>query len=121
MYLLLFLLSILPWFLGYFLTKGLIADRATLSSRLIIISPPKWVYFLCGAPKSPNYPAGSMTSRSFRLQVIGFVFSIYLFCTYILQGENLVLLIGLFFIIVLPYAITSVMERHYKTEVPLSS
>lgn len=49
----------------------------------ILISPPRLLYFVCGLPKSPDYPKGIMSAWAFSAQLMGLFFvihvSLYLF------------------------------------------
>ncbi len=45
------LLAIFLWFGGYFMTARFMSTTGFTSDNLEkIISPPKWLYYLCGAP-----------------------------------------------------------------------
>lgn len=53
-----------------------------------LIYPPRLFYFLCGLPKSPDYPEGVMTAWAFSTQLIGFGFCVYA-SLYLFQKQNL--------------------------------
>ncbi len=58
------LLSILFWIVGYFQTKF------PFESSLIKV--PKFLFYICGAPKTKEFPNSVMTSRGFAFQIVSF-------------------------------------------------
>ena len=71
------LLAIILWLGGYFMTAQKMAKTGLLSDELEkIIIPPKWLYFVCGAPVSANYPRGAMRVAAFGVQIEGFALAV---------------------------------------------
>ena len=65
----LLILGIVIWTLGYLASKDIITIKETdpYWGRFIIV--PRWLYYICGAPKSPSHPAGSIMARILAAQL----------------------------------------------------
>ena len=109
-----FAVSLTLWFSGYFSMKGLIKENTTLAKPIKLIFPPKWLYYLCGAPRSTKYPVGMMTLNAFRAQIAGIIFAVYT-CSLILIPSKNLFLYGLYASAILPYLIAYLVDKLYKT------
>jgi hypothetical protein len=108
------ILAILFWFGGYFLTARFMSTTGATSDDLEkIIAPPKWLYYLCGAPVSKKYPTGTMRVVAFQSQMAGIsfgLFSVWSLLSKPSYGENLV---GFAFGVLFPFVITAYISKHY--------
>jgi hypothetical protein len=112
----LFLAALILWLAGYFSTKGLVFNKSITSpGQTKLIVPPRWMYYLCGAPKSTKYAVGTMTSVAFRAQMAGVILGIYT-CIILWKPSQSLFLIGLGTSVALPYMITFFVERYYKVK-----
>ena len=72
------LFSAILWIAGFLSMKGIITLNAdSIFEMNKVVVPPKWLYYLCGAPRSEGYPPNSITIGAFRVQMIGIAFSIF--------------------------------------------
>lgn len=68
----LLIVALMLWVVGYQYGRNPTANKELASSGLDkIILAPKWLFYLCGAPKLVEYPRGSLTIFSIRSQVMG--------------------------------------------------
>ena len=110
----LFLVALILWVAGYFSTIGLIINKnVTSSGQTKIIFPPKWLYYLCGAPKPTKYSIGTMTSVAFRAQIAGVILGIHT-CIILWKPSQSLFFLGLGVSVALPYLITFFVERYYE-------
>jgi hypothetical protein len=107
-----FLVAFILWLNGYLLTTGSIIKQGLVTKRAKVVSTPKWLYYLCGAPKSNRYPIGAMTTTAFRSQIAGIILAI---CTLMIlwKPSQNSLLLGLGLSAVLPYVITYYVDKYY--------
>ena len=79
MSLVIIILGIFLWFMGYYYTTHKMSntDQIRFESEKIIVSPPTWLYYLCGAPMSNKYPKGTMRVLALRVQFFGLAIVIY--------------------------------------------
>jgi hypothetical protein len=89
------ILAVFLYFGGYLLTARFMSTTGLPSDPLhIIISPPKWLYYLCGAPASKEYPKGTMRVGAFRAQIVGISLGIFLVLSYILKTPTSINVVG---------------------------
>ena len=79
-----------------------------------IVTPPKWLYYLCGAPKPKGYPPGTMRVVAFRAQILGVILMVYLIYSKIWETTQLENLIALSFGLLLALVMTSYVARNYQ-------
>jgi hypothetical protein len=106
--------SILLWLSGFLSFKGLIPLRTdSLFEMSRVIVPPKWLFYLCGAPKSKDYPPNSITVGAFRAQITGIVFGIFsVFISWRTTQNGI--LIGLSLSILIPILLTLWLSKSQK-------
>lgn len=63
------LFAIIIWLSGYFQTK--------YPFEKSVVSVPKWLFLLCGAPKTKKLPQNIMSSRGLGFQITGVLMFIY--------------------------------------------
>lgn len=108
------ILAILLWLGGYFMTARIMANTGVLSDDLEkIISPPKWLYYLCGAPVSNKYPRGTMRVAAFSVQIGGIALGIYVIWFNILKPSAIENAFGFGLSACLPFIITHYVSKHY--------
>jgi len=78
-----------------------------------VISPPKWLYFLCGAPASKVYPKGTMRVVEFQAQILGIFLGLYLVWYVISRPTTYVNVVGLGLCVLISYMITAYVSKHY--------
>ena len=111
------ILAILFWLGGYFMTARKMSDAGVLSDELEkIIVPPKWLYYLCGAPHSRDYPRGTMRVAAFRAQILGIVWMIYLIYSRIWKMSQMENLMGLALGLVIALLIVSYISIKYDVK-----
>jgi hypothetical protein len=59
----LLILGIVIWILGYLAARDIITIKEMDPYWRRFITVPRWLYYLCGAPKSPSHPTGSIMAR----------------------------------------------------------
>ena len=110
----LFSVAALLWFAGYLSVKGIIPHKKVPMSELDkIVIPPKWLYYLCGAPKSDKYHPGAITVGALRAQIAGIAFGIFTIWLNIWPTRTN-LLIGLGLCVLTPYLITLWISKNRK-------
>ena len=108
------LLSILLWLGGYLMTAYKMSNTGLLSEELEkIIAPPKWLYYLCGAPRPHDYPRGTMRVSAFRVQILGIISMIYVIYSKIWKTSEMEDLIGLAFGMIVAFMLTSYVSKKY--------
>jgi hypothetical protein len=114
MFLFLLILAISLWLVGYFITARAMSNRGILSDDLEkIIAPPRWLYYICGAPGNKEYPRGIMRVVAFRTQITGITLMVFLFCSSIWKFSGIEYLIGLALVPLVSYALTSYISKKY--------
>jgi hypothetical protein len=73
----LLILGIVGWIFGYLAARGVFTIKETdpYWGRFIIV--PRWLYYICGAPKSSSHPEGSIMARILGGQLSSIVIAIY--------------------------------------------
>ena len=82
----------------------------------IIISPPKWIYFLCGSPTSNMYPKGTMRVVAFSGQILGIALGIYVVWCTLVKPSVIEKEIGFALSTVVTILITYYASKHYVTK-----
>lgn len=111
------ILAIFLWLSGYFMTTRIMSNTGVLSDNLEkIISPPRWLYYLCGAPASKEYPKGTMRVAAFISQIGGISLGIYIIWFYVVKPSAIENAVGFAFSAFLPFIITSYVSRYYGSK-----
>ena len=102
------------WLSGYFITARTMSNRGLLSEDLEkIIAPPKWLYYLCGAPRNKEYPQGTMRVVAFRTQIMGIALMIFSLCSFIGNFSGIDYLAGLMLTILVTHAMLVYVAKKY--------
>ncbi len=108
------ILAISFWLGGYLITARTMSNRGLLSEDLEkIIAPPRWLYFLCGAPRNKEYPQGTMRVVAFRTQIIGIALMIFLACFYLWRFSRIEFFVGLGLVILVSYILPAYIAKKY--------
>ncbi|GEM_PF-5561810 len=108
------ILAIFFWLGGYFITARTMSNRGLLSEDLEkIIAPPKWLYYLCGAPSNKEYPQGTMRVVALRTQIMGIVLMIFSLCHYIWKFSGMEFLVGLGLVILVSFTLPAYIAKKY--------
>ena len=109
------ILAISFWLGGYFITARTMSNRGVLSENLEkIIDPPKWLYYMCGAPSNKEYPRGTMRVVALQTQIAGITLMIFLLCSYIWNFSGTEYLVGFGIAILAPYPLTAYIAKKYS-------
>lgn len=109
-----FLVAILLWIGGYFMTsRGISTTNTTLDDLEEIISPPKWLYYLCGAPKSKKYPIGTMRVIAFQSQMGGISLGLFLVLSFLSKPSTLANVVGFALSVLFAQLLVSYVSKHY--------
>lgn len=96
------------------MTARTMSNTGMLSDELEkIIAPPKWLYYLCGAPRSKDYPQGTMRVAAFRAQISGITLMIYIIYSNMRKTSAMEDLISLAIGVVIAFMATSYISRNY--------
>jgi hypothetical protein len=107
-------LTIFLWFGGYLMTARFMSTTGVSGDDLEkIIIPPRWLYFICGAPVSNKYPRSTMRVAAFRTQMQGIFFGIYLLLYVILKPPFLESGFGFLLFAVIPLLVTPYISKRY--------
>jgi hypothetical protein len=102
------------WFGGYLMTARFISTTGVNSDNdEKIITPPKWLYYICGAPVSKKYPKGAMRVYAFHSQIFGIFLGLYLIWYVISRPPTSVNVIGLGLSTLTSYLVTAYVSKHY--------
>ncbi len=102
------------WFAGYIMTTRGMSNTGMFSDDLEkIISPPTWLYYLCGVPVSKEYPKGTMRVAAFRSQMGGVCLALYFVWYLISRPPTLVNVAAFGFSVLLTFMTTFYVAKHY--------
>ena len=108
------ILAIFFWVGGYFITTYKMSNTGMFSKEMEkIIAPPKWLYYLCGAPHPKDYPRGTMRVATFRGQMAGILWMIYIIYSRIWKTSAMENLIGFALGLVIAFMLTSYVSKNY--------
>lgn len=110
---LLFVGGLILWFSGYNYTKNSGKDQSNLPKPKKFVSPPKWLYYLCGAPVSAKYPGGVLPSNAFRVQVMGIMVGIYAGVLMLVPSKDLIYY-GLGVTVLISYMTSYMVEKFFE-------
>ena len=79
-----------------------------------IVAPPKWLFYVCGAPLSKEYPRGTMRVGAFRAQILGIIWMIYIIYSRIWKTSEMENIISLTLGCVIAFMITSYVSKNYR-------
>ena len=108
----------ISWFGGYLSVTGVISSSTNpRGDREKVISPPRLLFYFCGAPKSNKYPEGAMGESAFRAQMMGIGLGIFTIVINIWQLSKPEFIIGFGLSAVLPLLIWAYVSRYYVIRV----
>lgn len=96
-------IAIVFWVSGYLVAKGITSINEKSPYWIKPLKVPKWLYYLCGAPKSKSLSNSSIIARAFAFQVMGISIGIFAVIDGIWQLSYTHFAIGLFICAALPY------------------
>ena len=108
------ILSIFLWLGGYLITAHLPNTGVSSNELDAIIAPPRWLYYLCGAPFSKEYPRGAMRVGAFRVQILGAILMIYTIYSRIWKTSEMENIIGFTLSCVIAFMLTSYVSKKYS-------
>lgn len=107
--------AIFLWIGGYLMTARFMSTTGVNSDNdEKIITPPKWLYYVCGAPVSKKYPKGAMRVYAFQAQILGIFLVLYLIWYAISRPPTSVNVIGLGLCMLASYLVTAYVSKHYE-------
>ncbi len=81
-----------------------------------IIAPPKWLYYLCGAPRHKEYPQGTMRVAAFRSQIMAVLLMICIISSRIWEMPEMETLLSFAVGIVVAFMVTAYISKNYKVK-----
>lgn len=111
------IVTLVAWFGGYLSASGVISTRVNSQHQEKIISPPVWLYYICGAPISKKYPRGTMSATAFRAQITGIGLGLFTMAINIWHLSKTELIIGLGLSAVVPLLIWAYVSKNYLIKV----
>jgi hypothetical protein len=106
--------AIFLWVGGYLITALFMSTAGVNSDNdEKIITPPKWLYYACGAPVSPKYPKGEMRTFAFQSQMTGIFMGLYLICSVIIRQPSYINAINFGVFMLISYLVTNYISKHY--------
>jgi hypothetical protein len=110
-------LALFFWFGGYFMAVRFMPIPNLTSEELEqTIHPPKWLYYLCGAPTSKCYPKGTMIFVAFRAQIAGVFMTIFLVWSFITKATTSENIVGFGLSMLFTFLLTSYISKHFAVE-----
>jgi len=108
------ILAISFWLGGYLITARTMSNKGILSDDLEkIIAPPRWLYYLCGAPSNKEYPRGTMRVVALRTQITGIALMIFLLFSYIWKFSSIEYFVGLGLVLLVSYTLPAYISKKY--------
>ena len=108
------ILAIFFWVGGYFMTAWFMSTTGFPSDPLDnIISPPKWLYYLCGAPVSKEYPKGTLRVGAFRGQMAGISLGLFCVWSFISKASTTENIVGFALSMAFTLVLTSYISKRY--------
>jgi len=109
------LIALLLWVGGY---RSIHTTKQNFLFPFIgsFVRPPKWLFYLCGNPKSPLLPYGVMSGKALALQILGILFAGYGIAIdkhWPIQDPNLSAYVGVSICFLLSCIITYVIYKVY--------
>lgn len=98
-------LGIILWVRGY-AYPDLVYKNAYFDFLSVLITPPFFLYILCGQPISKKYPRGVITAWAFSAQLMGWGFFVLGLMTLLLKPNVIGFVVGMIFMEGLVYATT---------------
>lgn len=97
------------------MTARAMSNRGTLSDDLEkIIAPPKWLYYLCGAPSNKEYPRGTMRVAALSVQLSGIALIIFSTFSSVWRLSRWEYIIGFGIAAIVPYALAAYFSKEYS-------
>ena len=104
------------WVGGYLMTARFMLTTGLHGDDLEkIITPPRWLYYVCGAPMSKKYPKGAMRVAAFRSQMVGVFLGLYLIWYVVSRPPTSVNVTGLGLFMLASYLLTAYVSKHYES------
>jgi hypothetical protein len=111
---LLITLAIFMWLGGYIYTTHTMSKTGRVSADLEkIVSPPTWLYYLCGVPVASGYPRGTMRLLAFRAQMHGLLLGLYVAVVNLWKPSKTEFLIGFALSVAIPIILTYYVAKYY--------
>jgi hypothetical protein len=107
-------LAIFLWLGGYMMTARFMSTTGVLgddSEKLI--TPPKWLYYLCGAPVSNGYPKGAMRVAALQSQMGGIFLGIYILWYVITRPTTSINALGFGLCMLVSYLVSTYVSKRY--------
>jgi hypothetical protein len=109
--------AIFLWIAGYITTAGNLLKTGVYSDEEIkIITPPRWVYYVCGAPVSKVHPKGALSVIALRTQMAGVFLGLFVICSEIIRPPLYVIGIGLGVSMLSSYLVTAYVSKRYASK-----
>jgi hypothetical protein len=100
------LVALLGWFGGYHYGRNPHVATADSSSKADdVISAPKWLFYLCGAPVSSRYPKGVLIVSAVRAQIMSILLAMLALVIEFGDPVREIVLLGFGLAVFLPYLI----------------
>jgi hypothetical protein len=80
-----------------------------------------WLYYLCGAPRSNEYPRGTMRVAAFQVQILGILLMFFLVYSRIGKTSEMENVIGFALTTVAAYVITPYVSKKYTVNIQTKS
>lgn len=107
-------LAIFLWFGGYLMTTRFMSTTGVHGDDLEkIITSPKWLFYLCGAPVSQNHPKGAMRLAALRTQLQGIFLGLYVIWYVILKPHTFENAIGFLLFAVIPFILSAYVSKRF--------
>ena len=108
--------AIFLWIAGYITTVGnLVKTGVHSDEERKIITPPRWVFYVCGAPVSKMHPKGALSVIALRTQMAGIFLGLFVICSEIIRPPAYVNEIGLGVCLLISYLVTAYVSRRYPS------
>lgn len=109
--------ALIAWVGGYQFARNPNLDiKDSFLDSNKIISPPKWLFYLCGAPKSQKYPMGNLIMSAVRAQIMGISLGIFAMMVEFFNPSRSMVLLGFGLTVFLPYVITNYFSKQYEAK-----
>lgn len=107
--------AFIMWIAGYKYGKN--PASGTGNSTLItgkIIYPPRWLFLICGGPKSQNYPEGSMILSALHSQIMGISLGVFAISVELWTPTRDEALVRFGLSVLLPYLLVAYLSIFHK-------
>ena len=113
MLIILIVTALVAYFGGYFADQ--MREGANIPKYFKqLVKPPKYLFLICGAPRSEKYPAGIMVAGALANQLLGIGTAIYAVIFYYTNQTTTTFLLSLGIILITAYSIPYLLSRKYR-------